>query len=95
MWEKIILDFFLSITHSVSLLLPPSSERPIVTVAVNDRNARWRCRYPSKQLEKLEKSEFHLVSNIITLGKQLREVIAIKIKFLTFKKTNESTEIYH
>ena len=68
---------------------------PIVTAAVNDRNARWRCRYPSKQQEKLEKSEFHLVSNIITLGKQLREVIAIKIKFLTFKKTNESTEIYH
>ena len=46
-------------------------------------------------MKKLEKSEFHLVSNIIILGKQLGEVIAIKIKFLTVKKTNESTEIYH
>ena len=93
-------SWFLPFTDTFRIIVVTAIYRaalqlPIVTAAVNDRNERWRCRYPSKQQEKLEKSEFHLVSNIITLGKQLREVIAIKIKFLTFKKTNESTEIYH
>ena len=61
MRKRKILNFFYSITHSELLLLPPSSERPIVTAAVNDRNARWRCWSPkqtARQTWKIRISSF-------------------------------------